>query len=571
MNIIQKWTFPLKLIFFIFCILSAVFIAYHDALNNNFLSTWDTQGYVIDNIHIRTFTLENIWWMLTNVDMVNWHPLTWVSHALDYALFELDPWGHHFTNILIHSFNSVLLFILVIVLMSFKTKLINNQILLAAGVSAILFGIHPQHVESVVWISERKDVLCLFFILLTLISYVFYVEKANRSRYFLTVCCFVLALLSKPMAVTVPIILLLMDVYPLNRTRLTASTQTVSYKKLFIEKIPFFILTSFSIIFTLIAQQTALHSIESLGIVYRILNAFNTLFFYITKFIFPVSLSPFYTFQTPSTTLEYYAILLPIIAAVLTTFLCVYLWFQKKYYWLIAWIFYLVTLSPVIGIIQVGAQAAADRYVYLPTIPFYMLLGIGFSRLLYTESIKKYIKYGSIVGILFITFSLIRLTQEQGKIWKNDLIFWVYAAAYTPESALLQYRVGNIYFKMGGYEEALIHYQRAIALAPSMTGWYPSVLKMYLVLNQLDKALAFIKPPMRYNIDLGFTMEELYYIEGWIYQKQGLLEKARKVLLQALTIEPKFKKAQDLLLKINDSHTSEERIPIFPYQNENTQ
>ncbi|MCK5662697.1 MAG: hypothetical protein KAI17_04380, partial [Thiotrichaceae bacterium] len=155
----HKWA---KAIFIIVCILSAVFLAYHDALNNQLITTWDTQAYVIDNTHIRAFNWENIYWMFTNFDMANWHPLTWVSHALDYALFGLEPWGHHFVSILIHAFNTILFFGLVIVLMSFKTRDIDNQTLLAAGVAALLFGIHPQHVESVVWIAERKDVLCLF-------------------------------------------------------------------------------------------------------------------------------------------------------------------------------------------------------------------------------------------------------------------------------------------------------------------------------------------------------------------------------------------------------------------------
>ncbi|MCK5718191.1 MAG: tetratricopeptide repeat protein, partial [Thiomargarita sp.] len=350
-----------------------------------------------------------------------------------------------------------------------------------------------------------------------------------------------------------PVILLLMDVYPLNRTRLTTSTHAVSYTKLFIEKIPFFMFTVCAIILTLWAQQNAMPSIEQLGIVSRVLNAFNTLFFYIGKFIYPVGLSPFYSLQGTINIVESPAFLVPLIGTLCITILCVYLWFQKKYYWLITWLFYLITLSPVIGIIQVGGQAAADRYVYLPTIPFYMLLGIGFAKLLYTEGIKKYIKYGSIVSIVVISLSLIRLTQEQGKIWKNDLIFWVYAADYTPESALLQYRVGHAYFKHSKYEEALTHYLRAITLAPRMTKWYPSVLKLYIMLNQLDKALVFIKLSVEDNIDLGFTKGELYYIVGWIYHKQGLLDKARQFLLQALTIKPEFKEAQDLLLQINNS------------------
>jgi len=281
---IQKFIVLPKFIIIIFVLLSAVFIAYHDGLNNNFLTTWDTQGYVINNVHIRAFNWENIQWMFTSFQMENWHPLTWLSHALDYALFELEPWGHHLVSIIIHGLNTVLLFLLVIVLVSFKSSTenadgllarVDNKTLLAAGIAALLFGIHPQHVESVVWVAERKDVLCLFFMLLTVLSYVFYVAarttKARLSWYLSTLLCFILALLAKPMAVTLPVILLLMDVYPLQRISfITTSRQRDNVSALespgffvrmrealvlVFEKIPFFAFTLFSVIITIKAQH----------------------------------------------------------------------------------------------------------------------------------------------------------------------------------------------------------------------------------------------------------------------------------------------------------------------------
>ncbi len=547
----HKWA---KAIFIIVCILSAVFLAYHDALNNQLITTWDTQAYVIDNTHIRAFNWENIYWMFTNFDMANWHPLTWVSHALDYALFGLEPWGHHFVSILIHAFNTILFFGLVIVLMSFKTRDIDNQTLLAAGVAALLFGIHPQHVESVVWIAERKDVLCLFFILLTLLSYVFYTAALGIKRYFWyfsTLLCFGLALLSKPMAVTVPVILLLMDVYPLNRTRLTHSPHAVSYIKLILEKIPFFLFTLFTIMFTLMAQQEAMFAIDRMGIIFRILNACNTLILYIAKFIFPVALSPFYPLIQANNTLEYYSILIPITATILITILCTYLWYKKKYYALITWLFYLVTLSPVIGIIQVGSQSAADRYVYLPTMPFYILLGIGFVKLLYTKKIGKQIKLASIIMLVCLSLLLIQLTQTQGKVWKNDITLWSYASAYNPENGSLHYSLAHAYSKNGAYEKALVHYNRAIAIEPTRSGWYPTLLKTYLLLEQFDKALNLIETPIEEGIDIGLPLDQLYFIQGWIYHKQGLLHKAQEALSKSLTINPDRQHAQEFMLKIN--------------------
>ena len=299
----------LKIIIIMLLLVSAVYFAYHDALNNDF-QAWDTKAYVVDNVHIQAFTWENIQWMFTAFYKSNWHPLTWLSHATDYALFGLNPWGHHLVNLIIHSLNTILFFGLVIVLISFKSATgnisqlapINNKTLLAAGIAALLFSIHPQHVESVVWIAERKDVLCLFFILLASLCYVFYNTAQTARWYLATLLSFVLALLAKPMAVTFPVILLLLDVYPLHRTRLTNSFATVSWYKLFIEKIPFFALTLFSIIITIVAQHQggAIPTTEMLGIEIRFLNAFNSLIFYISKFLFPIGLSPYYPYPTYS-------------------------------------------------------------------------------------------------------------------------------------------------------------------------------------------------------------------------------------------------------------------------------
>jgi hypothetical protein len=479
--------------------------------------------------------------MFTSFYIANWHPLTWLSHALDYAWFGLDPWGHHLVSLIIHGFNTVLLFVLVIVLMSSA----NNKTLLAAGCAAILFGIHPQHVESVVWIAERKDVLCLFFILLALLSYVFYNATRHLSWYLSALICFVLALLSKPMAVTFPVILILMDVYPLNRTHLTGSSQPENFSLLLIEKAPFFILTFFSVTLTLIAQHHggAVASIEGLSIEMRLLNAFNSLIFYISKFIFPVALSPYYPFPSSQN-------LIPVIACFFITFLCGYLWYKKKYYWLITWLFYLVTLSPVIGIIQVGNQAAADRYVYLPTIPFYILLGIGIAKLLYAEKIGKLLKLGTVISFLLLSVVLVQLTQKQSLVWKNDVIFWNYIAAYTPTSPSVQFYLGNAYLKEGEYEKAVEHYHLALSLEPRNKWWYENLSIAYIKLNRLEEALNLLNQLIELKAEMDYSWDNIYYMIGWIYFRQGLLQPAEESLTKALEFNPENKEARDVLLRI---------------------
>jgi len=567
----QNWAIWLKSFIIIFLVLSAIFIAYHEALNNNFLTMWDTQGYVINNAHIKALTWENLQWMFTSFQMENWHPLTWLSHALDYALFELEPWGHHLVSLIIHGFNTILLFLLVIVLMSFNqapekyAARVNNKILLAAGIAAILFGIHPQHVESVVWVAERKDVLCLFFILLALLSYVFYnaahTINARFGWYLSTLLCFVLALLAKPMAVTFPVILLLMDVYPLHRTSLTTAScqrNSVSYKRLVVEKIPFFVFTLFSVIITILAQHHggAIFTIEEAGIQIRLLNAFDSLIFYISKFLAPITLSPFYPFPSYKSFYEYYPSLIPVIAFFLMTFVCGYLWTKKKYYWLMAWLFYLVTLLPVIGIIKVGNQAAADRYVYLPTMPFYILIGIGVASLLYTEKLKKVLKIGIVTVFLLVSVVLVQLTQKQTLIWKNDLTFWSYIVAYAPDSALAQFNLGNVYLKIGGYDKAVEHYHQAVSLEPLNKWWYKNLPMAYIKSNRLPEALNLLNRLIKHKIHIGYSWDNIHYMIGRIYFIQGRLQQARQSLTKALQINPGNKRAQDLLLEIRKNSPS---------------
>ncbi len=568
MTNITRWTILFKSFVIIFLIVSTIFIAYHDALNNDFLNMWDTYAYIVENTHIHALTWENIQWMFTSFYATNWHPLTWLSHAFDYALFGFNPWGHHLVNVIIHSLNSTLLFGLVIVLMSYKfttnnsVKLlpVNNKTLLAAGIAAICFGIHPQHVESVAWVAERKDVLCLFFILLASIFYVFYhatkVVKTRIFWYLATLLCFTLALLAKPMAVTFPVILLLLDVYPLNRTHLTASQQqsSISYKTLLLEKIPFFALTMFSVLLTLAAQS--LGSLENAGMQIRFLNAFNSLIVYISKFIFPISLSPFYPLPSYTSFHEYYTSLIPVIAVLFITFLCGYLWYQKKYYWLITWLFYLITLSPVIGIIQVGNQAAADRYTYLPTIPFYILLSVGIVNLLYSNKLLKIIKLGIVIAVISMMGILVQLTQTQTLVWRNDLTFWDHIVAYAPESALARFNLGTVYFFGEDYETAIKHYNRAVTQEPDKHLWSANLPMAYIHLNRLPEALNILNFWIEHQIDVGFSWDTIYYRRGLIYFKQGLLQNALRSINKALEINPNNQKARDLLLKITNSQVT---------------
>lgn len=525
----------LKFGFIVLGVFLTTFLTYHSALNNDFID-WDVNKYIVENDHIKAFTWENIQWMWTRFYVANWHPLTWLSHALDYKLFGLQPWGHHLINILLHSLNGVLFLILSIQLLRF----INNEsptvpffqtnmhIIWTAILAALLFAIHPQHVESVVWIAERKDVLCLFFSLLTLIFYAHYVLNPRASYYFGALLCFILALLSKPMAMTLPLVLILIDIYPLQRI-----TSKVSYQHLVSEKIPFFFLSLASSLITLIAQQSdqAVASLEAVGMQVRLLNAFNSLIFYISKFIFPIGLSPFYPLPGYTNFFESPLSLLPVLACLFITLISVYWWHRKHLYWLISWLFYVITLMPVLGIIQVGSQAAADRYTYFPMLPFYLLTAVGITTL-YDRKKKS-----TLLGISVLIIVLAHLTHQQIFIWRNKLIFWNSIVLQFPNSSLAQAHLCRAYFKSAYFEPALEHCQIARSLG-YQEGMDLNLLLIYIELKKIPEALATYHFIITHHLELGEDAEFIYYHIGQFYFEQGSLEKARELLEKTLELNP---------------------------------
>ena len=284
---------------------------YTPALKNDFVN-FDDDEYVYENSYIRSLNLHALSWMLTAFHASNWHPLTWLSHATDYAIWGLNPFGHHLTNIILHGLNTLLVFLLVTQLMLIAKKLnltplsshlfhsASVQSLIVASVTALLFGVHPLHVESVAWVAERKDLLCAFFFLLTLCSYLFYTSSIDiKNRRAWITACMVLAsaaLMAKPMAVTLPLLLLLLDLYPLKRIAFSEGTH--QNLRVLLEKIPFFLLSFISAILTILAQHAGrtLESLERLPLHFRLVNALHSPLFYLAKMLWPGGLVPFYPF-----------------------------------------------------------------------------------------------------------------------------------------------------------------------------------------------------------------------------------------------------------------------------------
>jgi hypothetical protein len=367
----------------------AAFLIYLPALQNDFVN-WDDDDYIYQNPFIQKINLQLFKWAFFNFHAANWHPLTWISHAVDIAVWGLNPWGHHLTNIILHSVNTVLVVLLLMRLLTvvrektseevFPKFLDEKGIRLAAVATGFLFGLHPLHVESVAWISERKDLLCGFFYLFGIYLYLQNASSAETSsrvrapifdkNYFLVLGCFIGALFAKPMAVTFPVVLLLLDYYPLN-----SFSSPGSLKKIILEKTPFFLLSLFSSIVTIFAQHSgsAIASLKFASFSSRVLIAAHAFYLYLQKMILPVHLVPLYPY--PQDVRLFTAPFLLSISFVLAiAYSCIVGWKVRKA-WSALWAYYAITILPVIGLIQVGFQSMADRYTYLPSLSPFVSMG----------------------------------------------------------------------------------------------------------------------------------------------------------------------------------------------------
>jgi len=388
---------------------------------------YDDDIYITDNKHITAITWQNIKWAFTSGYASNWHPLTWLSHMLDFHLYGLDPAGHHVTNIILHTANTLLLFILL--------NLAAKKLWLSFFVAA-LFGWHPLHVESVAWVSERKDVLSTFFGLLAMIFYVKYVKNSEFSSqnsewekdksleicrkpssagyWLLTTVFYLLSLLSKPMLVTMPFVLLLLDYWPLDRFR------TKHISRLIYEKIPLFALSLGSSIVTFIVQKRggAVSSIKVIDLSSRLGNAIISYTNYVIKMLWPCRLAGFYPHLGER--LSNFEV---VIAAAVFITAVVLVWRQvpKRKYLLTGFLWYIGTLVPVIGIVQVGLQSMADRYTYVPLIGLFIIIVFGIDEFI---SCRKAVKAVSIAFVIVVLSSAIVCTHLGLKYWQNDTMLF---------------------------------------------------------------------------------------------------------------------------------------------------
>ncbi|HTP03936.1 MAG TPA: tetratricopeptide repeat protein [Nitrospirota bacterium] len=566
------------------------FVVYLSSLHHEFVE-WDDAQYVVENLHIRSINFAFIKWAFADFHAGNWHPLTWISHSIDYAIWGLNPLGHHLTNVILHAVNTFVVVLLIIGLLdTLKESTIKKglseflherMILITGGVTGLLFGLHPLHVESVAWVAERKDLLCALFFLLSITLYTKYVNSINNEpaqeksslrffnkQYFIAFVFFILALLSKPMAVTLPFVLLILDWYPFKRIR---SLKT--FRAAFIEKIPLIALSLISSVLTVLAQRAggALVTVESAPLSTRVLVGAGSLIAYLWKMIWPLNLIPFYPYPTDVSllSLEY---LVKIVVVIGITIICI-VSTKKQRLWLSVWSYYVITLIPVIGIVQVGRQAMADRYTYLPSLGPFLIIGLGVAWAV--SKMDTLPQWGLIIKLLgvaisiFVFVSLSYLTFRQIGIWNNSIRLWSYVIGKHPERVHLVYYFrglaflntdqtdkaiedfdmaidldpyfgdaflnrGTAFEKKGMFEKAIENFGKAIALRPSYEAYFNRGIT-FEKMGMLDKAIADYDKA----IALNPSRYEAYHAAAKLYGKAGLFDKAKEYFSSYIAINPK--------------------------------
>ena len=428
---------------------------------------YDDDKYVTENRHVQPgLTRDGLAWAFLSVYANNWHPLTWLSHMLDYQLFGANAAGHHITNLIFHVINTLLLFLILRRITGFPWR---------SAFVAVLFAIHPLHIESVAWVAERKDVLSTLFFMLTVWAYVRCVERPAIYRYLVILLFFALGLMSKPMLVTLPFVLLLLDFWPLGRLRLGRpllntdaddpkavgnGNKIRSDMGLIIEKVPLFILSAASVGATLYAQWSGIAPFETLPFSTRLSNALVSYVSYMGKMIWPHGLAVFYPYpeDIPLWQVGGAGLLLIMITAIAVRL-------RRRYpYAIVGWLWYLGTLVPVVGLVQVGYQSIADRYTYLPMIGLFIVIAWIVPDLLAGWRLHR-IALPVLATCVIATLMTVSLFQL--RYWQNSMALFTHALAVTKDNAVIETNMGASLAEQGKFEEAIPHYQEALRIKPN--------------------------------------------------------------------------------------------------------
>ncbi len=511
----------------ILCLLLVVAtLALYNPVNRHPFVNYDDDRYVTENPHVHNgLTLDTITWALTATEQANWHPLTWLSHALDYQLFHQNPAGHHFTSLLIHAANAVLVFLFFM----YVTGRLGPSLFVAA-----LFALHPTNVESVAWVAERKNVLSTFFFFSALIAHGWYARKPGWRRYLAVTGLFVLGLMSKPMVITLPFVLLLLDYWLLGRIQggpVNALAQA-PMSKLIVEKLPLLALSAASAVITMQSQQAggAMRSTAQFSLGVRLENAVVAYAMYLWKMVWPSHLAPIY--PHPGDSLAAWQV--GTSALVLLAVTGVALKFRARRYLLTGWLWFLGTLVPVIGLVQVGDQAMADRYAYIPLIGIFVMIAWGVADLADSRQIGFSAR---VIPAACVLLALAFATNRQLGYWSSNYDLWTHALAVTDRNFIAQDNLGGALLWLGKPDEAYSHFQAAAQINP-LDPMSRSNLGAYLQEHgKLAEAIEQHNRVISLTSDAGL-LASTYANLGAAYRQLGEDEKARASYAQALLLNP---------------------------------
>ena len=518
----------LWLIAVIICLLSVS--VYLPALENNFVN-WDDPNYVYDNPHMKDPDIDFVSWAFSTSRTGYWHPLTWLSLSVDHAVWKLNPVGYHLTSVLLHGLNTLLVVLLAGSLFMKGLPSQKGPVMFGTAVVGLMFGLHPFHVESVAWISERKDVLYAFFWLLSLLAYTGYASSAVVKRkallFLLCFMSFALSIISKPMAVTLPFVLLIMDFYPLKRFDQKGSFIKVAL----VEKLPFFLLSGAISFVTIIMQKKegSMNVMEHLSLLKRLAGAIKAIGFYLAKTVWPADLVPFYPLDLNISLLTWEN-MLALVCVLSFTAISIKLW--RRIPLLIAcWCYFLITLLPVLGIVQVGSQAMADRYMYLPILGPLMIIGA-----LGSISWEKGKTVCYLFVALFFSFSVFMsvITVKQIPVWKDSISLWEYVNIRKPEVLLAHINLGLAYNEQGRTEDAISEFQTALLINPDNA---PVHNHLGLAYKTQGRTEAAVKEYVR-AIQIDPAYARPHNNLGIIYFEQRRTDEAMKEFLTAIELDP---------------------------------
>ena len=480
---------------------------WHDFIN------YDDPRYVYENTKITGgLSISGIAWAFTHIHSMNWHPLTTISHMLDCQLYGLKAGWHHFTNVFLHTLAAILLFL--------ALQQMTGAVWRSAFVTAV-FAIHPLRVESVAWIAERKDVLSGVFFMLTLLAYLYYVRVPRIRGYLLVVFLFTCGLMSKPMLVTLPFVLLLLDYWPLDRIKGQLWNRVG-------EKIPLIALSAVSSIATFLVQKGAVGHTEELPIWERINNAVVSYVLYLWQMVWPVRLAVFY--PHPENRLPFWEIIFSLLLLICITALAIALR-KKRPYLITGWLWYLGMLVPVIGLVQVGWQGRADRYTYLPQIGLYIAVTWAVADL---TSLCRHQRTILGAASMLIIGALSLCAWIQTSYWRDSEALFRHALAVTVNNDVAENNLGIVFLRQGKVDEAISLLQTAVDLRPDNSPAHENLAKALLQKGQVADALIHY----RKLLELQPDNMEVHNIVGTVLTQQGRVEEGVEEWQKVLSVEP---------------------------------